>query len=88
MNKTEYKGMNHDMYKLMQDRVSTALRDTCHTCQIGGMDPQGVLELAVSILLQELVRGVAETNCNRDQFIDLCCLGWDHLAEGSAERQS
>ena len=73
-------GIDHDMYQLMGTRVSKAVRDTAHTCQIGGLPAKDILEIAASILLAELVRAAVATRCDRDEFIELCSIGWDHLA--------
>jgi len=73
--------MTDDMYQLMGERVSKAIRDTAHTCQIGGMEAKDILEIAASIILHELIRTAVATRCDRNEFLQLCVIGWDSLAE-------
>ena len=73
--------MVEDIQLYMSACVHKLVKDTADTCHRGDLEPIETLQIVIGGLLPELVRACTIVCNDRDDFIELCQLAWDNLAD-------
>jgi hypothetical protein len=61
-----------DIHTHALTKLNQLLRDTSVVCRIAEIDDNEIVELLMSVLLQELVKGAACIAINETDFLHLC----------------